>query len=94
MRRVILNHWLVDKNELQISLMNFYVTIKPYVDNDVLYYRLHVVDNNNDNKTYYFSKIEDAISFTEDDINNCYSFDDVKESYQVRYNNKKLVKKQ
>ena len=97
MDRIHLNHWFVNENELAISLMSFYVSIKMISENNDIYYIARVVNSNTDIKeiSFKFLSLEEAITFTESIIAKCFTFDEIRDKYIVfRDNKEKTYKKE
>ena len=85
MHNIMLERWYVDDSELSISLMNFYVSIEPLLDNNnLIVYLLRVVNLNTDIKeiSFKFDSLEEAISFTENDVRKCFTFSQVLDHYK------------
>ena len=81
MQRIEFDHWFVNNNELSISLMRYFVKIESYVVDDDLCVMLTVIDDNINNLELCFTRLEDAISFAENEINGCKSFEEILERY-------------
>ena len=79
MTRVSLNHWYVNGNKLEISLMWFFVSI----DVDSNGCLLTVVEDGVNKNRFRFTSLEDAIDFTEEFIASCKDIDMIKETYQI-----------
>ena len=76
------DYWNVGKNELSISLIDYYVKIS--INNDLgrLYYSLTVVDSDMRELNLLFRSLEDAVEFTEDKIVHCDTFSEILEFYK------------
>ena len=90
MKKIQLNHWWVDNNKLSISLLRYYVDIHTTYKDSSLSYLLRVINNNQEQLIFSFSTLEEAITFTEDTINECKEFQEITEFYQ----NKRLSEEQ
>ena len=94
MRRVELDHWFIDRNELNISLMNFHVGISPLIIEDHVYYKVRIVDSNRKDSIYIFENLEKSVEFTEEIVNKVFSLEEVGELYKDSFSkNKKLIKR-
>ncbi len=98
MGRMRLNHWFVNKNDLNISLMRFFVRIKRIISNKADYSLLEVIDGNRDSDIFGFPSIEDAVNFTENEIVESHNLEEVQEKYNSNYvsisnNDKKVITK-
>ncbi len=95
MRRIGLNNYYVVGSEIRISLPNCYVSIKPLFNDSMVYYHLYIINNQRQELVLTFDNLEDAISFTEDTIDNCDSFIEIIEGYEfykTKYESKKILK--
>ncbi len=91
MGKIELNHWFTDKNNLSISLWNFFVKITVCVENNTLVYVLQVVDG--DNYLFVgFDDLESCINFVEETVVKCQNLDEVSHNY-FEIKEKKLVLK-
>lgn len=85
--RIELNHWFVNDDELSVALMRFYVRISICLDlDDRVFYVLTVNNSNKENMYLYFPSLEDAIYFTENVINDSETLDEIRDSYNNKYN--------
>ena len=92
MRRFALDHWFIDKNELTIGLMNFYVSIKLEKDeagNDAV--KLYINDSEMRKEVLDFDTVEDAVAFTEIYPSKQFNLDQVLNSYWDLKQNRKGV---
>ena len=89
MNNIKLNHWFVDKDELSISLMNFFVKINIVFYEDYIYYELNVIKDSIQCLTINFYSIEAAITFTEDVIDKCSSVEEIVINYERLFNENK-----
>ena len=90
-------HWFIHNNELAISLMHFYAEISMVNGNNVIYFVLKVVNTNKDAKelSFMFLTLEEAIVFTEEVVSNCWTFDDIINSFNFYQDNQsKMLKKE
>ena len=83
MDRINMDHWFVNDNELAISLMRFYVGIKICSENDDIYCIARVVNAESDIKeiSFKFLSLEEAITFTENTVAKCFTFEEVRNKY-------------
>ena len=88
MKKVELNHWFIDDNKLNISLMRFYVEIKPLVKNHKNVFSLKIINSERNELLCFFKTLEEAISFTEESINLCQDFNEVMDAYHNLKNTK------
>ncbi len=95
MKKVELNHWFIDDNKLNISLMRFYVEIKPLVKNHKNVFSLKIINSERNELLCFFKTLEEAVSFTEESINLCQDFNEVMDAYHnlknPKGNNKILI---
>jgi len=97
MNRINLNHWFVNDNELSISLISFYVNIKMISENDEIYYIARVINSESEIKEvgFKFLSLEEAITFTENIVSKCFTFDELRDKYIVfRDSKEKTYKKE
>lgn len=92
MARINKNHWFVGPKEISISLMRFYVGIEIMKDDVDVFYRLSVYKDNKVALVFDFYSLEDAVRFTEDEIDECYTIDDIVAIYKEDYPENKFVK--
>ena len=85
MKIMDLNHWFIEKNELDISLMRYYVKVKPLVYEDDLSYQLEVYYDSKRDLVLNFSSLEDGVAFTEDTINKCSSTKEIFDEYTKQF---------
>lgn len=88
-RRIKMDHWFIDNNELSISLMNLYVDLTIY--REKVFER--IVDNNMNEKYYEFNSLEDGIYFAEDYIKYLFTLEEVDEQYKKFKNGNNLSRK-
>ena len=95
MRLRLLDHWAVKKNELHISLVNYYVIIKVTTEEDILVFRLKVFSDGKEKLSFIFNSLERAVTFAEDVVNRNYSMtlDDIINAYHDEYNDTKTLQK-
>ena len=84
MKRLELNHWFSKDNNLNISLMRFYVEIN--IDNNLFKMKIH--DSNQNKVLLNFNTLEESISFTEDIINKCQNTQEITDKYNELYKEK------
>ena len=89
MGRMKLNHWFVDKNDLNISLMRFFIKIKRIINNKADYSILEVIDGNRESDIFGFPSIEEAVSFTENEIVESKNLLEIQEKYNSNYSKDK-----
>ena len=95
MNKINLNYWYTNENVLSISLSRYYVKIVICKNNNFIFYKLEVFNNNKMELTCNFYSLEDAITFTEATIAKQLTIKEIIESYQeqFRQNKFKLLKK-
>lgn len=93
MNRIELNHWFVSNNQLSISLINYCVIITILKNDEFIFYRLKVIDNNRSDLTFNFYSLEDAITFTEKIISKCNTVNDITNDYIRQFNDFKIRKR-
>lgn len=95
MKRIECNHWFIKENELTISFMNFCVRIKIRMNDELIFYRLEVINDSRIQLVFNFYSLEEAISFAEDQIRYCRDTQEIKEKYQTQFqrDKKKIYKK-
>ncbi len=95
MPRFNLNHWFVNDNTINISLMRWYVGIKPIIENNIISKCELVVRNGPEiYLNLEFDNFEEAVVFTEDIINECHEVDEIVEKYyEIKHNKPKTRKK-
>ena len=88
MRRMDLNHWFIDDDELSIALMRWHVTIKPrnYDVELIIHYDSQIVS------TLRFKNYEEAVAFTEQVINKYYELEEIETAYHEMYKDKPKVR--
>lgn len=92
MKRVELDHWFVIDNMLAISVMRYHVEIRVYQD-DIIIYKLRVVNSKKKSLIFDFYSLEDAITFTERVISKSKTLEDIKEVYNDSFENSKSKEK-
>ena len=93
MERINLNHWFVGHDSLSISFMNYCVLINICFVNEIIFYKLEVIDSNRERLILDFYSLEEAISFAEVIISKSNTLDEMFENYNVKNKNKKIRKK-
>lgn len=83
MNTIKLNHWYINENELVASLMHFYVSINMEIKDNKASFNLRVVNSETEFKEILlkFSNLEDVISFVEDVVTKCWTFEEVINEY-------------
>ena len=83
----VLYNWSIKGNEMSISLMNYFVSIKIVFEEDVPFFKLSVFFDSKERLSFLFSSLEEAVTFTEDVINKDYSvtLDDINRIYNDEY---------
>lgn len=84
MKRLELNHWFSKDNNLNISLMRFYVEIN--IEDNL--FKMKIYDSNQDKVLLNFNTLEESISFTEDIINKCHTTQEIIDKYNELYKEK------
>lgn len=92
MNKIELNHWYLKENELRIALMRFHVKIKVLKNSQDIYFQL-TLNKGEEELVFNFNSLEDAVSFTEQIIDKCYSNQEVIERYTELFGNNELGKK-
>jgi len=90
------NNWFVRDNNLLISLNNFYAGIYVLSENDNVYFKVSVLNYNTMaiELELLFSTMEESISFIEDVVDKCSTFDEILLEYKNLYDNEnKILKK-
>ena len=89
------NHWLIHENELAISLIRYYVSIRLIDEDEKNVFLLKVSTGMAEKEiSLKFDSMEDAIVFTEDVIDKCSSLDEIKTVYyDTLYDKKKVYRK-
>lgn len=87
MNTLDLNHWFIEKNEMSISLVKFYVKITILHDNQNVYYQLYIKGDYDKELLFNFYTIEDAIRFTEQVVSKCDNTLEVINNYNLMFNN-------
>ena len=91
MERMILDHWFVGRDELEISLMNFYVNIKIRSILDDLVFDVKIINGNMEYILLTFNGLGEAVSFTENVVRHCYDFDEILEVYNEYLDKRRLT---
>ena len=90
MEKISLDHWFVGENTFNISLMRFCVSLQVRKNNKFIYIKMRVMDYDRHELEFNFYTLEDAIKFTEDVINKCYTTSEIVEQYQIMFKNNKF----
>lgn len=78
------SNWYLDNNELKVSLLFFQVSISAIIKDNELFWLLNVKNSNNE-LNFEFDTMEKAVTFTEDRIADCRTFEDVIADYEKYY---------
>ncbi len=92
MKRIDYDHWFIKNNELTISLMRFYIKINILKNEDRVFYRLSVFEDNIEKLVFNFYNFEEAISFTENEISKCNTCNEILEIYKNYFEKKRLIR--
>jgi len=87
MNKIDLNHWYLKENEISISLLRFHVKINILKNKEFIYFQTIIKDTNEQELTFNFYSIEDAISFVEKTVANCKNNTEVMERYETMFEN-------
>lgn len=90
MNKINLNYWYINENVLSISLSHYYVKIIICKNDDFIFYKLEVFNNNKAELTFNFYSLEDAIIFTETTILKQLTIKEIIESYQTQFRQNKF----
>ena len=85
--KIDLDNWFIDENTLSISLNNFLVNISFSEKGNLI---LSVLDDYFDELLLSVDSLEEAITFTEQVINNCKNNSDVEAKFMEHINNKRM----
>ena len=93
MKRIDMNHWFLEENKLNISLLKLFVSIESGLSDGMMSWYLKVTDTSREELVFKFNTLEDAVSFVEDEIARCYSVFEVINKYKevTRKNNKREI---
>ena len=91
MKRMDFNHWFVGENELGISLMRYFVKIRIRKNEEFIFYTLDIYQDSKSVLEFNFYSLEDAISFTENEMNNSKTTDEIIKKYQEKYKKEEFV---
>ena len=88
------DHWYIDGNNLNISLMNFYAEVIMVPKDNKVSFLVKTVDSNMADTYFPFDTLENAISFTEEVIARQRTNEEVLDYYlnNIEDNSKKLLK--
>lgn len=75
------NQWYINNSSLSISLLHYYVCIDIICNDNNVVYNLTVINEEREKTNYKFESLESAITFTEEVVNYCDSFDEMTKSY-------------
>ena len=87
MKKIDLNQWYLNNNNLSISLMKYCVNIITRKNSYGIYYQLIVLGEDKNELIFNFYTLEDSISFTENIVNKSNSFDEIVNEYETRFKN-------
>ena len=85
MSRIEKNHWFVNEHGMSISLMRFYVDIRISRNDNFIFYHLDVYDDGKPDLTFNFYSLEDAVMFTEEEIDKSIDKKDVLKRYIKKF---------
>ncbi len=85
MKKIELNHWFINENDMSISLIRVFASIKILTKNNKLCFRVTLVDEKNNSFIFDFDCLEEAVTFVEK--HNKMNIDETIE------NNKKILKR-
>ena len=85
MKKIELNHWFVEDNELKISLMRYFIKISICQNNESIFYRLEVIKKSKTSLIFNFYSLSDAIRFTEETVKKCTKTSEIVEEYITRF---------
>lgn len=77
--------WFIKNNEVSASLMHWYVKIAIYHNGENLYFPLSVYNDGQKILTFNFYTFEDAIGFTNNVVNKCWTSNEIVEKYQEMF---------
>ncbi len=92
MEQIKLNHWYIHKNNLSISLMRFHVFIQILCMEENIHYLLQINDGQGEKIVLSFPTLEEAISFTENEIVLAPSLVEIKKIYEETFQEKQKIK--
>lgn len=92
MRRIELNHWYIGDNSLNVSLLNFNVSIVLVARNNNIEYLLNIKDKNDCTLILKFYSLDEAMMFTEMIVTNNKTLTEVIGEYEKAYINNKVLK--
>ena len=90
MKSLELNRWYAGEDEICISLLRYYVDITICKNDEFIFYRLRVIDEDRKELIFNFYSLEDAVRFTEDTINKCITSEEIINSYDKQFKNNKF----
>lgn len=91
MKKVELNHWYINDNNLSISLMRHHVKIKVLKNDERVFFQLEVIDSKRNKLVFNFYTLEDAISFTENVVAKCSNNIEITNAYIEMFNNDEFI---
>ncbi len=91
MKKIELNHWIVNDNNLSISLMHYHVTIKVLKNDERILFQLEVIDSKRNKLVFNFYTLEAAMSFTENVVSKCSSNIEVANTYIEMFSNDEFL---
>ena len=91
----ILDNWFIRDNEMGISLINYYVSIRIVAEENIPLFKLSVFYDSKERLSFLFKSLEEAVTFTKDVINKNYSMtlDDIINTYCNKYCDTKILQK-
>ena len=79
------NHWYTNENDKQISLMRFFVNIALNINQiDGVFFVVKISDSSQSTLELNFKTQEEAIIFTEDVIDKCFTLEEIITQYQIQ----------
>ena len=83
--RIEKNHWFIDEHGMSISLMRFYVDIRISRNDNFIFYHLDVYSKGKIDLTFNFYSLEDAVTFTEQEIDKSIDKKDILKRYVRKF---------
>jgi len=82
--------WFIKDNEVSALLMHWYVKIDFCHNGKYLYFPLKVYSDGKELLTFNFYTFEDAIGFTNNVVNKCWTTEEIVEKYQEMFSDKQF----
>ena len=83
--RIEKNHWFVDEHGMSIYLMRFCVDIRISKNDNFIIYHLDVYSKGKIDLTFNFYSLEDAVKFTEQEIDKSIDTKDILKRYVKKF---------